>query len=52
MSFQAYCNMQIRWARCLRRHLHLRNNEQAIMVWARQGYAKQFADKYQYLLEN
>ena len=46
MSFKVYITVQIHWARSLRRHLHLRDNETALRIWAKEGYAKKFADKF------
>ena len=46
MSFQAYLALQIAYARSLRRHLHLRDIEDAMMLWATKGYSRQFAERY------
>lgn len=52
MSFQAYLSKQTKWARSLRRHLHLKDNETAMLIWATEGYAKQFADRFRDFVED
>lgn len=51
MSFQTYLSLQIKWARCLRRHLHLHSNEKAMEIWATEGYAEQFCAKFRNMIE-
>lgn len=46
MNLQDYIQKQILWAKCLRRHYGLKDNEIAMQMWVEKGCAKQFANKF------